>query len=176
MLTPFKFVTQCAVEERDDGLYVAGVRIDAEVEAERAEVAATEAARRSHRWSGVPLAERTVWKVDALAAASGSNVPVYLSHKARLHRCARCGAPFLAHPSARGCSEECRTAFRRESQRKQIAKRTIKRVERRAALKVECRQCGKPVDAPSRSTRAFCSNACRQAAYRARSSTTSSLP
>jgi hypothetical protein len=169
MLTPFKLVTHCAVEERDDGLYVVGVRLDAEAEAGRAEFAATEAARRTHRRSGVPLTERTAWKIDdALTAASGSNMPVYLSDKARLHRCVRCGAPFLAHPSARLCSPDCRTQAKRESQGKQIAKRTESRNQRRVALRLECRQCGKEVESLSRSTRAFCSDACRQAAYRSR--------
>jgi endogenous inhibitor of DNA gyrase (YacG/DUF329 family) len=170
MITPFKSVSRYAVEERDDGcLYVAGKLIH--VSAEIAEWRATIAARRSFSRSGVPLPDRTLWLIDdALAAeaeAAGSNMRTCLSTKAtRLHRCAGCGAPFVAHPSARLCSAECRTAFRRGSQRKASAKRTIRRDERRAALQVRCRQCGEPIEAPSRSSRAFCSNRCRQVSWR----------
>jgi endogenous inhibitor of DNA gyrase (YacG/DUF329 family) len=92
-------------------------------------------------------------------------------------RCSRCGERF--HSRRRFemlCSDACRQEAKGESQRRQIAKRSERRAEHRAALIVACQRCGKPVANPSRSTRAFCSNACRQAAYRGRSSTTPSLP
>jgi len=169
MIAPFKSVSCCAVEEQDGRLYVAGVQIN--VSAERGAWRAMDDARRSFSRLGVTLDERTVWLIDdaltAKAQAAGSNMPVGLDPRSRLHRCVRCGAPFIAHPAARLCSSECRTASKRASQRKASAKRTIKRDERRAALQVRCRQCGEPVESASRASRAFCSNACRQAAYRA---------
>ena len=170
MITPFKSVSRCAVEERDGRLYVAGVQIDvsADIEGWRA----MDEARSSFGRSGVTLDDRTHYRIDdALtteAVARGSNRPVGLDPSARLHRCNRCGAPFIAHPAARLCSAECRNTFKRALQRKASAKRTIRRDERRAALRVRCRQCGGQVEAPSRSSRAFCSNACRQAASRVR--------
>jgi hypothetical protein len=47
-----------------------------------------------------------------------------------------------------------------------------RRGERRLAARqsATCHQCGKPLDA-ERSTKAYCSNACRQAAYRKRRDT-----
>jgi predicted nucleic acid-binding Zn ribbon protein len=165
MITPLNSVTNCAVEERDGRLHVAGVRIN--ISAEREAWRAMDDAR-----SGVRLDDNRLDRIDdalsAKALIRGSNRPVGLDPSARLHRCVGCGAPFIAHPAARLCSAECRIAFQRASQRKASAKRSIKRDERRAALRVRCRQCGEPVESASRRQRAFCSNACRQAAYRAR--------
>ncbi len=171
MITPFKSMSRIAVEERDGRLYVAGAPIEVSGEIEACRALAD--AYRSFGRSGVILDERTLWLIDdalsAEALAAGSNMPVCLSGKAtRLHRCVGCGAPFIAHPAARLCSAECRTAFKRASQRKASVKRTIWRNERPATLRVRCRQCGEPVEGASRASRAFCSNACRQAAYRAR--------
>jgi endogenous inhibitor of DNA gyrase (YacG/DUF329 family) len=155
MITPFKSVSRCAVEERDGRLYVAGVRII--VSAER---------------SSAPLDDNTLYRIDAAltaeAKAVGSNMPVCISAMSRLHRCGECGAPFIAHASARLCSAECRIAVRRAAQRRASAKLTVRRDARRAGLQVRCRQCGEPVEGALRASRAFCSNACRQSAYRAR--------
>jgi hypothetical protein len=124
------------------------------------------------RLYGVPISDRTIWRIeDALnaeAQAAGSNMPVALDHRARLKRCVRCGAPFIAPAPVRLCSETCRDESKRESLAKHLAKRAQERERRRAALKVACRHCGQPVEKPSRSTRGYCSNACRQAAYRTR--------
>jgi endogenous inhibitor of DNA gyrase (YacG/DUF329 family) len=163
MITPFKSVTRCAVERRDGRLYVAGARLI---------VPALDPGVAGWPASGMTLDDRTLDRIDdaltAEAQAAGSNIPVGLDSMSRLHKCVRCGAPFVAHASARLCSGECRIAFKRASQRRASAKRTIKRDERRAALMIRCRQCGDPVERASRRQRAFCSNACRQAAYRAR--------
>jgi hypothetical protein len=170
MITLFKSVSRCAVEERDGRLYVAGAQINvsAQIEGWRA----MDEAHRSFSRSGVTLDADTLDRIDdaltAEAAAAGANRPVGLDPSARLHRCGACSAPFIAYASARLCSAECRTASKRASQRKASAKRTIRLDERRAALQVRCRQCGEPVESPSRASRAFCSNVCRQAAYRAR--------
>jgi hypothetical protein len=170
MITPLKSVSRCAVEERDGRLYIAGVGIDVSAEIEGWRAFAD--ARRSFGRSGVLLDDRTLDRIDdaltAEAQAAGSNMPVCISAMSRLHRCVGCGAPFIAHPAARLCSPECRTGFKRASQRKASEKRTIRRGERRAALRVRCRQCGEPVERASRRQRVFCSNACRQASYRAR--------
>jgi hypothetical protein len=129
-------------------------------------------AHRSFSRSGVTLDADTLDRIDdaltAEAVAAGANRPVGLDPSARLHRCGACSAPFIAYASARLCSAECRTASKRASQRKASAKRTIRRDERRAALQVRCRQCGGRIESPSRASRVFCSNVCRQAAYRAR--------
>jgi hypothetical protein len=132
---------------------------------------AMDEARRSIRRAGVPLDDGALIAIDdaliAEAQAAGANMPVAVHPSARLHWCVGCNAPFVAHPAARLCSAECKTAFKRASQRKASAKRTVKRDERRAGLRVRCRQCGEPVQA-SRSTKAFCLAKCRLAAYRAR--------
>jgi hypothetical protein len=170
MITPFKLVSRCGVEKRNGRLYVAGVRIN--VSAEHEAWRAVNDDRRSFSSSGVTLDDRTLIAVDdaltAVAQAAGPTMPVGLDARSRLHSCVRCGARFIAPPAARLCSAECGIASGRASQRKASAKRTIRREERRAALQVPCRQCGEPVESPSRASRAFCSNVCRQAAYRAR--------
>jgi hypothetical protein len=170
MITPFKAMSRCAVEERDGRLYVAGTRIDVSGDIEIGRMA--DEALRSFDRSGVTLDDRALDQIDgaltAEAQAVGSNLPVGLDPKSRLHWCLRCGAPFIAHPSTRLCGAECAVASTRASQRKASAKRTIRRDERRAALRVRCRQCDKPVENAFRRQRAFCSNACRQAAYRVR--------
>jgi hypothetical protein len=74
---------------------------------------------------------------------------------ARLHRCNRCGEPFLGPGNLRICSDACRAKPPRKRPRLRL--RTLR----------SCRQCGGALTA-TRSTRAFCSNACRQAAYRTR--------
>jgi hypothetical protein len=74
---------------------------------------------------------------------------------ARLHRCTRCGEPFLGPGNVRICSDVCRAKPPRK--RPRLLLRTLR----------SCGQCGGPMTA-TRSTRTFCSNACRQAAYRAR--------
>jgi hypothetical protein len=141
-----KVVRRLAIEERDGALYAAGVRIDAEEEQVAFEAGA---ASRRKRSSGVPICERTLWRLDdallAEAKAAGSNMRVVIDGRMRLKHCARCNAPFLAHPAAKLCSPDCRVA-----------------------IKIVCRRCGQPVANPSRSTRAFCSNACRQANHRAK--------
>jgi hypothetical protein len=170
---PRKFISRLTVEERDGGLYVAGVRIHPANE-QVAFAAATDASReKSLRRYGAPISERSYWAIDdalnAEAEAQGSNQPVGLVGGLRLKRCARCRVWFIAPAPVRLCSDGCRAAAKRQSNAKQIAKRTEAGRRRRESLQVECRQCGAPI-AASRSTRSFCSPACRQAAYRARRS------
>jgi predicted nucleic acid-binding Zn ribbon protein len=74
---------------------------------------------------------------------------------ARLHRCSRCGEPFLGPGNVRICSDACR------------AQPPRKRPRLRMREVCSCLRCGAAMTA-TRSTRAFCSNACRQAAYRER--------
>jgi hypothetical protein len=70
------------------------------------------------RRSGVTLDDRTLDRIDdaltAEALIRGSNMPVGRAPRSRLHRCVRCGAPFIANPAARLCSAECRTALSSE--------------------------------------------------------------
>jgi hypothetical protein len=88
-----------------------------------------------------------------------------------LHRyhptpCLRCGGSFLLRGPgyyARYCSRECQQADRngrRAEQREQER-------QRRDREPIMCAQCGNPVP-PERSTRRYCSDACRQRAYRQR--------
>jgi hypothetical protein len=111
------------------------------------------------------------WKIDdalaTKAAAEGANRPVALSPSAWLHRCARCWAPFIDVSEARLCSDQCRAQAKRESVRRASAKRSQRRAKEHAERTVTCRQCGKAVGA-SRSTRHYCTPACRVAWHRAR--------
>jgi hypothetical protein len=169
---PREFISRLTVEERDGGLYAAGVRIHPDDERAAFEAATDARLRRSLRKYGAPLSVRTFCRIDdglnAQAQAAGSNMPVGLVDGLRLKRCARCAVWFIALAPVRLCSDSCRAAAKREANVKQIAKRTEARQRRRESLQVACQMCGQPVEKPSRSTRAFCSNACRQAAYRAR--------
>jgi hypothetical protein len=108
--------------------------------------------------------------LNAAALAAGSNTPVGLRSNLRLHRCRQCGAGFIAHAAARLCSADCRKLAGKTSALKARATRTETRQRRRESLAVICRQCGVPIEGASRSTRAYCSEKCRQAAYRARRS------
>jgi hypothetical protein len=63
------------------------------------------------------------------------------------------------------CSPECRSAGRAQVERDRRSKATAERPQ------ATCPMCGTPVRL-QRSTRRFCSNACRQAAYRSRPAAT----
>ena len=90
--------------------------------------------------------------------------PLRLSPRARLHKCG-CGAFFIAHWSARVCLA-CRKAETLAKVRAYTAERAKLRAERRANPPTgKCQNCGKPTPA-LRSTRRFCSAACRQAESR----------
>jgi hypothetical protein len=80
--------------------------------------------------------------------------------------CQRCGELFLGAAYRRTCST-CRTAAQDETMSKSNARHSARRSQERSARRASmiCRHCGQPLDA-ARSTRAFCSNACHQAAYR----------
>jgi hypothetical protein len=158
-LPPCTWITRAAAEARDRSLWVAG---------------------RIVYWNAALGLKRkrrfdmdTCLRIEAAltdeAAARGSNLPVsFRPDPVWLHWCERCAKPFIGGPSARMCSPECAAQARRAAQARQIAKRTQARQERRAALMVACSRCGKPAPSPSRSTRRFCSDACRQGSYRAR--------
>jgi len=87
---------------------------------------------------------------------------------ARLHRCSECGKRFIAHHAARLCSGACRKAAKDKVARRHNQKRrrllSIGVLER----EIYCAHCGSLVRNPKRRTAAYCSPACRQAAYRAR--------
>lgn len=82
--------------------------------------------------------------------------------------CSRCGGSFLVrghgglYCGVSYCSRECQQADRNE---RRAEKRGQERERQREP--VECVRCGKGVP-PERSTRRYCSDACRQAAYRER--------
>jgi endogenous inhibitor of DNA gyrase (YacG/DUF329 family) len=76
-------------------------------------------------------------------------------------QCARCNRPFFAYDAVSYCSRECQQADRNERRREQ-------RHDRKPISKpIKCARCGKRVP-PERSTRRYCSDACRQQAYRQR--------
>jgi hypothetical protein len=94
------------------------------------------------------------------------SLPRDLDHspRARLHKCG-CGAFFIAHWSARVCLA-CRKAETLAKVRTYTAKRAALRAERDANPPTsKCENCGKPTPA-LRSTKRFCSAACRQAESR----------
>jgi hypothetical protein len=79
-------------------------------------------------------------------------------------RCARCRSWFYGPTRARLCPA-CLKSERETALTALNARRAGRRLK--ARLGVTCRQCGEPLDA-ERSTKAYCSNACRQEAYRVR--------
>jgi len=87
-----------------------------------------------------------------------------LTHSHYPRACSRCGKSFLA---LRGgtvyCSRECQQADRNE---RRAEKRAAER-QRHPRKPIKCARpgCGRSVP-PERSTRRYCSDACRQAAYR----------
>jgi hypothetical protein len=85
----------------------------------------------------------------------------------RLHRCKICHGFFIAHYSARICSDACTKANHQawvEAHRRTVA---ASEVQRRTALAAtRCQVCGAPFKALRLSAR-FCSNRCRQSHHRA---------
>jgi hypothetical protein len=149
---PLELITHLPIERRDGELYAAGVRI---------------------RGFGVgPVASSRLYieidnALNARAVAAGSNMPVGLDPEVKFLRCRRCSAPFIAMPTVRLCSEECRTTNRREA----VIRSRAKRVEHGWRERVEsgqivCVQCGRLKEGRSRSTKRFCSVRCRVAAHR----------
>jgi hypothetical protein len=89
---------------------------------------------------------------------------------ARLICCDACKTRFIAHFAARMCSPECRAAGRKKFYRKAIEKRSAFRAwKRKHGDDVLCKRCENAIDGAERRSRLFCSNACRQAAYRSAS-------
>jgi hypothetical protein len=106
------------------------------------------------------------WKAEAKAnrkptRAFGQHPGPYLSNY-RETNCSRCGRQFFAlGDGVSYCSSRCQQDDRNERRREQ-------RAQQRALHKRElgkCAVCGKLVD-QVRSTLRYCSNACRQKAYR----------
>jgi endogenous inhibitor of DNA gyrase (YacG/DUF329 family) len=87
--------------------------------------------------------------------------------------CPQCGAAFyntLAGPNGKLCSGRCVTAARRAANAVIVEKRAARRAAARSNLHCEAPGCGKRfADEARRSTRRYCSDRCRIAAYRARS-------
>src|ERR1700758_2286062 len=85
---------------------------------------------------------------------------------ARLIKCRQCGGKFIGHHAARLCSQECIAAAKKLVQRKAIEKRSKLRswVKEHGDAR-RCKICDREMYG-TRKTRKYCSNACRQAAYR----------
>jgi hypothetical protein len=84
-------------------------------------------------------------------------------------RCRRCNAPFIALPSAKLCSDECRALAKHDtairSKMKRAGRPVDERLSGRGGRPFVCRQCGKR-SAAFRWTKQFCSVRCRVAAHR----------
>jgi hypothetical protein len=91
--------------------------------------------------------------------------PRRFDSRARIHRCT-CGAYFIAHRTVTACLA-CRRKVEAARLRAYTAERSAKRAEARRNRSGQCERCGKPTPI-ERSTRRYCSPACRQAAYRER--------
>jgi hypothetical protein len=88
---------------------------------------------------------------------------------ARLSRCAGCGEFFIGHFSACLCSPECRATRKAKTVAKASAKRSERTLWWRARQDwIRCEYCEMYFNNYLRRSSRFCSNACRQAAYRAR--------
>lgn len=103
--------------------------------------------------------------LNAKAAASGSNMPVALDPDVWLKRCRRCDAPFIGMPRTRMCSDGCRTLAKQDALARWKAKRKGRRARDGGWSRFVCQQCGKR-QAGHRTTKRFCSTACRVAAHR----------
>lgn len=94
-----------------------------------------------------------------------------LSAYSRMHRCAECNAWFIAYRAARLCSAECRKKAQAKRSQKANEKRRESRQywrqRSREEIWIKCAHCGEEKEADRR-TRRFCSDPCRQAAYRKR--------
>jgi hypothetical protein len=95
--------------------------------------------------------------------AEGVNMPVTLDHGVWLLRCKRCQAPFIGPSEAKLCGDECRAAAKRDSVRRASAKRSVRRSERNETR--ICRHCERQTPT-TRTTKRFCSVACRVAWHR----------
>jgi hypothetical protein len=86
-------------------------------------------------------------------------------HHYELRQCSRCSRSFFTHHSGGVlyCSRECQQADRNERR----AERRKRERQHHPRKPIKCAHCGKRVP-PERSTRRYCSDACRQAAYRKR--------
>ena len=93
-----------------------------------------------------------------------------LTKHARLIVCDECKARFISYFAVRRCSPECHAAVRRKFSAKMTAKRSEFRAQKRqhADDDVYCKRCGNRAVGAQRRTRLFCSNACRQAAFKVR--------
>lgn len=91
-----------------------------------------------------------------------------MSRRGPLRGCLHCGRPF--HPSKR-TALYCRPLCRQEARRvRRDGQRYYARKQREREMKpIACAVCGhEMMFSPTRSTRRYCSNACRQYAYRHR--------
>ena len=105
---PLEFITHVPIERRDGELYAVGVKIRALT-------------------FGPVASSRLYVEIDnalnAKAIAAGSNMPVGLDPEVKFLMCRRCGAPFIAMPTVKLCSDECRIANRRDAVTRSRAKR-----------------------------------------------------
>src|SRR5262249_44284591 len=115
------------------------------------------------------------WKAEAAAARPPIRLPdteqtrrdlAHGWHHYELRQCERseCGRSFFAdHGRASYCSRECQQADRRDRRAETRERERQRRDRDRKSIK--CARCGKRVP-PERSTRRYCSDAWREAAYR----------
>jgi hypothetical protein len=83
-----------------------------------------------------------------------------------VRRCLSCSTVFIGGFGACRCLS-CRADIKRANLHRASMKRADKRAAERAAT-LTCRRCGSAIADSARSTKAFCSDRCRVAAFRAR--------
>jgi hypothetical protein len=149
-------------ERRADGLYVAaGVELiepEYRHQSERAPGGAWVTPSRVARL-GDKLGSETAKR---LREATGHRDPYQVSyHRPSVLKACHCSAVFVGDPCSRHCPACKREAALRATR---VAVRRL-RANRRPPLAQQCRQCNAPMTA-RRSTKAFCSDRCRQRARR----------
>ena len=124
----------------DDRLYVENIRI-----------LACDASMRLHK--------DVIWALDAAGYRRA------FDPRARIRVCAVCRAPYIGDVHSLYCSDACRQVQKTETMRDQIERRSERRAKRRNRAK--CDICDATFE-PHRDGGRYCSQACRQRAYRQR--------
>jgi hypothetical protein len=177
------FVHYVSVDKRNDGYYAAGVRLAGKhvgdwlgedliesVEEAITDLMAPASPSEASDGPDPDAAEignlyRKAMETTGLAERTQENKWMSLDPEAGLRRCV-CGTAFVGGFGAYRC-RDCRADIKRANLRRASAKRAEARAVSRAAA-LTCRQCGCAITDSARTTKAFCSNKCRVAAFRIR--------
>jgi endogenous inhibitor of DNA gyrase (YacG/DUF329 family) len=146
---------------------LAQVRAEVAADKARAKAARTKVFLIDERPDGDWYVEdvRLWWDNGGLANEVRNAIGLTAYHRER--RCAACGRRYLGHRSRRYCSDECRKPAKVAAAKKQTESRRTGKHEEWVNYSFTCETCGKK-DTWYRKTRRYCSDACRQMAYRRR--------